>query len=92
MHPDETRGTGSVPILMCDFRIPSAPKCGFRMITRTLHWDRGRPARSERAARTARLKLSTWRDPSHLAVLAAGGPPAVPVEELEWSCEVVGEG
>jgi hypothetical protein len=30
--------------------------------TQALHWDRGRPARSERAARTVRLKLSSLRD------------------------------
>ena len=32
-----------------------------------LHWDRGRPARNERAARTERLKLATFaRDPRTL--------------------------
>jgi hypothetical protein len=48
--------------------------------TQALHWDRGRPARHERAARTAPFKLITTLDSSCLAALVAGGTPAVPVK------------
>lgn len=51
---------------------------------RVLHWERGRPGRSERAARTARLKLNYWAKSSHLAALVAGATPAFS-EQLEWS-------
>jgi multidrug efflux system outer membrane protein len=54
-----------------------------RAITRALHWDRGRPARRELAARTARLRLSPVKI---LAPFGArsGRDARGPSEELEW--------
>jgi len=59
--------------------------CGtasFAYTAQALHWERGRPARNEREARARRRTLSVLRDQSHLAVLVAGGTPAVPVKSL----------
>src|SRR5882762_3003843 len=68
----------------------------FRLTTRALHWDRGRPARSvtilsfeiESSALEAGVPPAPLRYyPSRLSLLAleAGGTPAVPVKSLEWS-------
>jgi hypothetical protein len=54
----------------------------FALTTQAFPWDRGRLARSERSARTKRLKSSTVRDPgtssAHCGRAARG-----PSEELE---------
>ena len=54
-----------------------------RLVTQALHWDRGRPARRERTARTERLELTT------LEIIApygarSGRAARGPSEELEW--------
>jgi hypothetical protein len=61
----------------------------FHVITRALHWDRGRPARSERAARTERFEVDDFARSSHLAVLVVGEPPAVPVKSLSGQVQLV---
>ena len=53
-----------------------------RLTTQALHWERGRPARPLGPARTSTSEVEHLAKPSHLAVLEAGEPPAVPVKSL----------
>ena len=55
-------------------------KAVLRLTTRALHWDRGRPARSERGARTVTSEIEIFGGAVLLAALGAGGTPAVPVK------------
>src|SRR6267143_6753050 len=51
--------------------------------SRSLHWDRGRPARRERAARTAHPKLSTDTILANCGA-RSGRDARGPSEEIEW--------
>ncbi len=50
-------------------------------VTQALHWDRGRPARNEREARTERLHAHFIGSIAP-ASTTAGETPAVPVQSL----------
>ena len=56
-------------------RIGVLVHCDLCQTRPALHWERGRPARRERAARTVRLELS---------ILRVGGDARGPSEELNW--------
>jgi hypothetical protein len=58
-----------------------------RFTTQALHWDRGRPARREHAPKPFKLSCLVERS-RHVAVLVAGGTPAVPVKSLSGETQV----
>ena len=53
-----------------------------RLSTQALHWDRGRPARSEHRKVRKSQESSRLRTFCSRCALTAGGPPAVPVKNL----------
>ena len=64
----------------------------WHLTTRALHWERRRPACSERAARIERLEVEDSVRALHLAVLEAGGTPAVPVKSSSGQAQATTKG